>query len=432
MTSPEYSHHFSINNIPYGIASSQTHPQQAATRLHNTVIFLGTLQQSGFFNEIAALPKDVFGNKTLNKFSALPKDVHIAVRGFLQSALRDLDSIPENAKVDITAVTLYLPVAISGFTDFSNSLNHVQNAGQAILNDPSPPPGFFHFPIGYTGRSSTIVVSGTPITRPKGHFVDRTNPVPKSVVYGPSRALDYEVELGVVIGRPFGYGERGGEGVRAAEVEEEGYVFGWVLVNDWSARDIQGLEMIPLGPLNGKSFGTTLSPWIITTEALSPYRVPSPEPRVQLAPHLQEGGNGNYDIRLVVEILHHPSNTTTTTDKSTIQKEESGKIASAIATTPSSSLFWTHRQMLAHATSNGADLRTGDLLATGTVSGSEPGQYGCLLESTKGGKEKVGLADGGERVYLLDGDEVRISAVLGDGGEGVGFGECIGEIRAAV
>ncbi|KAL4886119.1 hypothetical protein BJY04DRAFT_229286 [Aspergillus karnatakaensis] len=424
MTSPKYSHHFSINNIPYGIASSQTHPQQAATRLHNTVILLGTLQQAGFFSKIPSLPENIFSKETLNEYSALPKDVHEAVRTHLQSTLADLSNVPDDAKADISTVQLHLPVAISGFTDFSNSLNHVQNAGRAILNDPSPPPGFFHFPIAYTGRASTIVVSGTPITRPKGHFYDRTNPTPKTVIYGPCRALDYEVELGVIVGRGF---KGDGEGVSAKEAEE--HVFGWVIVNDWSARDIQGLEMIPLGPLNGKSFGTTISPWIITTEALTPYKVASPEPRVQLAPHLQESKEGNYDIRLTVEILHSASGNASSTCE--LEQEENGKIASTTAQCPASSLFWTHRQMLAHVTSVGADLRTGDLLATGTVSGEDVGQHGCLLESTKGGKEKVIMADGSERVYLLDGDEVRITAVLGGDTEGVGFGECIGEIRAA-
>ncbi|KAL4866017.1 hypothetical protein BDV12DRAFT_210746 [Aspergillus spectabilis] len=421
MTSPKYSHHFSINNLPYGIASSPSHPQQCATRLHNTVIFLGALQQSGFFDEIPSLPKDIFSNTTLNEYSALLKPIHLAVRTHLQSILHSVDTVPENAKADITTVKLHLPVSISGFTDFSNSLNHVQNAGRAILSDPSPPPGFFHFPIGYTGRASTIVISGTAITRPRGHFYDRTNPVPKTVVYGPSRALDYEVELGVIVGRSF----EGGSGVTAKEAEE--YVFGWVIVNDWSSRDIQGLEMIPLGPLNGKSFGTTISPWVVTTEALAPYKASTPDPRVPLAPYLQDAKDGNYDIRLTVEILHSPS----ANPSSQPAPEENGKIASLIAQSPSSSLFWTHRQMLAHVTSSGADLRTGDLLATGTVSGEKPGQYGCLLESTRGGKEKVVLVDGGERLYLEDGDEVRITGVLGGGEGGVGFGECVGVVAAA-
>ncbi|KAL4953263.1 hypothetical protein BDW69DRAFT_200273 [Aspergillus filifer] len=424
MTSPAYSHHFSLKNLPYGVASSPAHGKQCATRLLNTVIFLGALQERGFFQDVFELPEDVFKNATLNEFAALPKSVHVAVRACLQNRLRDMDGIdivPMDARADISAVTLHLPITIPAFTDFSNSLNHVQNAGRAILNDPSPPPGFFHFPIGYTGRASTVVISGTPITRPNGHFVDRTNPVPKTVVYGPSRALDYEMELGVVVGRSREWGS--GKGVNAKEAEE--YVFGWVLVNDWSARDIQGLEMVPLGPLNGKAFGTSISPWIVTTEALEPFEVASPEPRVDLATHMQDEERGNYDIIMKVEILHSSTAEGCSTS-------ENGKAISPVATSAAKELFWSHRQMIAHLTSCGSDLRTGDLLGTGTVSGSVDGSYGCLLESTKGGKEKVRLSDGSDRTYLLDGDIVRMSAVLGNEESGVGFGECIGEVKPAV
>ncbi|KAL4987928.1 hypothetical protein BDW68DRAFT_187653 [Aspergillus falconensis] len=434
MTSPtsNYAHHFSINNLPYGVASSPTHAQQCTTRLHNAVIFLGELQKTGFFDQIPSLPKRVFLNTTLNAYAALPKSVQTAVRARLQSALREfgLDTLPENAKADITAVKMHLPVDVFGFTDFSNSLNHVQNAGRAILNDPSPPPGFFHFPIGYTGRASTVVVSGTPITRPCGHFYDRSSPTPKTVLYGPSRALDYEMELGVVVGKPFNWGS--GNGIPAKGAEE--YIFGFVVLNDWSARDIQGLEMVPLGPLNGKAFGTTISPWIVTTDALAPFRVAGPEPVVELADHLRDEKEGNYDIVMRVEIVHPPISPSTapaTNENESSGNEVAEKRVSHIATSAAKELFWSHRQMVAHLTSCGSDLRTGDLLGTGTVSGSVEGSYGCLLESTKGGKQVVKLADGGERVYLLDGDIVRMSAVLGDEGSGVGFGECNGEIMPA-
>ncbi|KAL4977160.1 hypothetical protein BDW66DRAFT_150474 [Aspergillus desertorum] len=432
MTSPAYAHHFSINNLPFGVASSSTHAQQCATRLHNSVIFLGELQQSGFFDEISLLPKRVFSDTTLNAYAALPKSVHTAVRAKLQSVLRelDLDTIPENSKADVTTVEMHLPVEISGFTDFSNSLNHVQNAGRAILNDPSPPPGFFHFPIGYTGRASTVVVSGTTVTRPCGHFYDRSNPVPKTVVYGPSRALDYEMELGVVVGKPFNWGS--GRGISAREAEE--YIFGFVVLNDWSARDIQGLEMVPLGPLNGKAFGTSISPWIVTADALAPFKVAGPEPRVDIAEHLRDEKEANYDIHMSVEIVHPPTSSGTppaTHGNGSAGKEFGGRRVSHIATSAAKELFWNHRQMVAHLTSCGSDLRTGDLLGTGTVSGSVEGSYGCLLESTRGGKQAVELADGGKRVYLLDGDIVQMTAVLGDEGSRVGFGECIGEILPA-
>ncbi|KAL3463748.1 hypothetical protein BJX64DRAFT_276373 [Aspergillus heterothallicus] len=417
MSSAAYSHHFSLDNLPYGVASSSAHAQQCATRLQNTVIFLGALQESGSFGDICDLPSLVFTEQSLNTFAALPASVHSAVRTRLQSILKSgTSSLPQNTTADITDVTLHLPVSIGAFTDFSCSLNHVRNAGRAILNDPSPPPGFFHFPIGYAGRASTIVVSGTPVTRPKGHFYDRSNPTPKTVIYGPSRALDYEMELGVVIGRPLSHGQ----GVNAKNAEE--HVFGFVVLNDWSARDIQGLEMIPLGPLNGKAFNTTISPWIVTVEALAPFKAAGPKPQASLPAHLEEEEDFNYDISMSVEILQNKNP----------NEDSANSNATTVASSQAATLFWSHRQMAAHLASSGCDLRTGDILGTGTVSGEDDGSYGCLLESTKGGKESVKLADGaGERVYLLDGDVVRMSAIVGPEGSGVGFGECVGEIRSS-
>lgn len=185
--------------------------------------------------------------------------------------------------------------------------------------------------------------------------------------------------------------------------------------------------MVPLGPLNGKAFGTSISPWIVTTDALAPFRASAPEPQASLADHLQEEKEGNYDIVMDVEILHKPATTTAEFSVTT----DGGRCVSHIATGPARELFWSHRQMVAHLTSSGCDLRTGDLLGTGTVSGSVDGSHGCLLETTKGGKERVKLSDGTERVYLVDGDVVRMTAVLGDEQSGVGFGECIGEILPA-
>ncbi|KAL3472509.1 hypothetical protein BJX99DRAFT_272861 [Aspergillus californicus] len=434
MTSAKYSHHFSLSNLPYGIASSPTHQQQCATRLYNTVIFLDVLQQSGFFNDMPSLPEGVFTNSTLNEYAALPKSIHTTVRSLLQNALgHGLESLPQPAKADISTVTMHLPVSIPAFTDFSTSLNHVQNAGRAILNDPSPPPGFFHFPIGYAGRASTVVVSGTPITRPTGHFYDRTSDISKTVIHGPSRALDYEMELGIIIGKPLPRET----GLHAKDAEE--HIFGFVVLNDWSARDIQGLEMIPLGPLKGKSFGSTISPWIVTTDALAPFKTAGPEPKVPLPVHLQEETEFNYDIVMRVEILPSESSilehSTTPSEKETeiLDDEKNAYVnANLIATSHAKSLYWSHRQMTAHLTSSGCDLQTGELLGTGTVSGSEGGSYGCLLESTKGGKEAVKLKDGSRRVYLADGDVVRMSAFLGGEEKGVGFGECVGVVRAAV
>ncbi|GLI75221.1 hypothetical protein PoHVEF18_003474 [Penicillium ochrochloron] len=400
MASSDYQSHFSLANIPFGVASSNGHPSpQCVTRLENNVIFLADLQQAGVFADIASLPEGVFEKSSLNEYAALPKSTQREVRAVLQKALAK--PLPTGFTEDISAVTLHMPVAV----DFSCSLHHVRNAGRAILNDESPPPGFFNFPIGYNGRASTIFVSGTPVIRPQGHFFDRSAPTEKKpIVYGPSQALDYELEIGVIVGK----GVSRLQGLNAKDADE--HIFGFVILNDWSARDIQGCEMVPLGPLNGKSFGTSISPWIVTLDALEPFKVPGPKPETVLTSHLEDIDASSYAIDMKVEILTGTEATTVTESKA-------------------QDLHWSGRQMAAHLASTGADIQTGDIIGTGTVSGPVDGSYGCLLEITKAGKEPITLVDGSKRHFLLDGDVVRMTAVVGEPGSGVGFGECIGEIQ---
>ncbi|PYH46411.1 fumarylacetoacetate hydrolase family protein [Aspergillus saccharolyticus JOP 1030-1] len=408
MSSPEYSHHFSVQNLPFGIASSRTRPSpQCATRLHNTVVFLAELHEHGIFNSIADLPTGIFKSPTLNTFAALPRSTHTSVRHALQQALqKGLATLPAGSTADITEVEMHLPVSIPAYTDFCCSKEHNLNAGRAILGRETLPPCFYHIPIAYNGRASTICVSGTPVQRPRGHFVDKTITTHKEVVYAPSRALDYELELGIVIGNPVPVGQR----LKAREAEEAGHVFGLVLLNDWSARDIQGLEMIPLGPLNGKNFATTISPWIVTLDALAPFRSPGPEPqRESVPPYLQDSGDYAYDVQLRVELEH-------TANKSVLGE------------TNANELYWSLGQMCAHLTSTGCGLQTGEVLGTGTVSGAAEGEYGSLLEVTKGGTVAKKLGDGTERRFLEDGDVVTLTGWAGDG---VGFGECRGQILAA-
>ncbi|KAJ5907154.1 uncharacterized protein N7473_004070 [Penicillium subrubescens] len=407
MTSPEYQSHFSLANIPFGVASSNSHPSpQCVTRLENNIIFLADLQRTGVFAEVASLPEVIFEKSSLNEYAALPKSTQREVRTVLQETLAK--PLPTGFTEDISAVTLHMPVAVGGFTDFSCSLHHVRNAGRAILNDESPPPGFFNFPIGYNGRASTIFVSGTPVIRPQGHFFDRSAPTEKKpIVYGPSQALDYELEIGVIVGK----GLSRLQGLNAKDADE--HIFGFVILNDWSARDIQGCEMIPLGPLNGKSFGTSISPWIVTLDALEPFKVPGPKPETVLASHLEDIDASSYAIDLKVEILTGTQATTVTESKA-------------------QDLHWSGRQMAAHLASTGADIQTGDIIGTGTVSGPVDGSYGCLLEITKAGKEPITLVDGSKRHFLLDGDVVRMTAVVGDPGSGIGFGECVGEIQPSM
>ncbi|RAL13226.1 fumarylacetoacetate hydrolase family protein [Aspergillus homomorphus CBS 101889] len=405
MTS-DYSHHFSIKNLPYGVASSTTRiGPQCATRLNNTVVFLDSLQENGVFNSVTGLPSGIFKSTTLNDFAALPKTLHTQVREALQLALQNgVENLPAGSTADISEVQMHLPVSIPAYTDFCCSKQHNINAGRAILGHESLPPSFYHTPIAYNGRASTIVVSGTPVHRPRGHFVDRTLTSHKEVIYAPTRALDYELELGVVIGAPLPLGQ----GLNAKDADA--HIFGLVLLNDWSARDIQSLEMIPLGPLNGKNFATTISPWIVTLEALNSFRAEEPEPQSSsIPPYLQDWGAFNYDIQLKVEL-----------------ETSGGK--TVLGETNAKELYWSLRQMCTHLTSTGCNLHTGEILGTGTVSGSTEGSYGCLLEVTQGGKVKASLAGNGERVYLVDGDVVTMSALAG---EGVGFGECSGQVLPA-
>ncbi|KAJ5673207.1 hypothetical protein N7507_002334 [Penicillium longicatenatum] len=370
MTSPEYSGHFSIANIPFGVASSNNHREpQCVTRLENKVIFLGVLQRSGIFAEVSSLPEGVFDKATLNEYAALPKSIHREVRKVLQDVLTA--PLPDNSTEDISAVTMHLPVSVSGFT------------------------------------GSTIVVSGTPVVRPNGHFFDKTAAAEKKpIIYGPSRAMDWELEIGVIVGQ----GVPHLQGLNAKDADEN--IFGFVILNDWSARDIQGCEMIPLGPLNGKAFGTSISPWVVTLDALSPFKMAGPKPEVALARHLEDVAESAYAIDMKVELL--VGDQATTVSESKVQD-----------------LYWSGRQMCAHLASVGADLQTGDILGTGTVSGPDEGSLGCLLEITKAGKEPVTLSDGAKRHFLQDWDVVRMTAVAGGSTSGVGFGECVGQLRPA-
>ncbi|CAF3516306.1 hypothetical protein FGSG_04968 [Fusarium graminearum PH-1] len=405
MTSADYSHHFSDKNIPFGIASSAAHENpQAVTRLGNTVIFLNDLTKD--------LLKDiegVFNQPTLNAFAALPRSVHQDVRKQIQSAHQKngLDGFSSASKEDVSAVTMHLPMEIKDFADFSCSLDHVINAGRIVVNNPNPPPGFFHFPVGYQGRTSSIVVSGTDIERPYGQFCNPNAANGESaVVYGPSQKVDYEVELAAVIGKPLGMKQR----LDAKDAEE--HIFGFAILNDWSARDIQGFEMSPLGPFNGKSLGTSLSPWVITLDALDPYRTRSPAQQTLAASYLQHPNPSTFSITMKVEVL---ANSTATT----------------VGVCPVEALYWTPQQMIAHSVSSGSALRTGDILATGTVTGSDEMSRGCMLETTEGGSKPLTLKDGSKRGFLEDGDVVRITAVVGEEGSGVGFGECTGQLTPA-
>ncbi|KAF6845343.1 X-Pro dipeptidyl-peptidase C-terminal non-catalytic domain-containing protein [Colletotrichum musicola] len=360
-----FSQHFSIANIPYGIASSAGHPKAVATRIGDLVVFLADLE---------------------------------LLRKSIRNLLSD-DSVLSKYGIPISSVRVHLPLDIGGFTDFSCSKEHLLNASEAVMGQKSMPPAAPYLPIGYGGRPSSIVVSGTKIIRPYGQYRDGDK-----IGFGPTRALDYELEVACIIGKPTRLGER----VPISDADE--HIFGLVLLNDWSARDIQGFEMNPLGPMNGKSFGTTISPWVITLEALEPFATQPPPKDAPVQPYLlDKKEKSSYSIALQAEVLADGQATT-------------------VCNAQLSWMHWTFRDLVAQQTINGCNIDTGDVLATGTVSGGGDDEHGCLLETTKGGKVGWKLSNGQDRTYLQDGDGVRIS---GYAGGGVGFGECVGFVDAA-
>lgn len=402
--SESYASHFGINNIPYGIASSTRHPSpQCVTRIGDTVIFLADLAKTAAFSDV---PNDVsitFEESKLNAFAALPQEVHTQVRVLIQTAYTN--STLGSSTESIENVTLHIPIHIGDFTDFSASSDHVQNASEAVTGVRSFPPAFHKYPVGYAGRCSSISLSGGTVTRPHGQFID-FNDASKPIIFGPTRALDYELEIGAVIGRPV----QPETLLRATDADK--HIFGFVLVNDWSARDIQGLEMNPLGPFNGKNFSTFISPWIVTLDALQRFQTLAPPRMAPIAEFLDDPKASNYCIDLEVKLTRNG-------------------ISSTICKVDFQTMYWTFRHMLAHHTVGGCGLRTGDLVASGTVSGKEDEEHGCLLELTKNGKTPWKLSDGSELRYLEDGDVVMLTGVVGSPSSGVGFGACEGTIRHA-
>ncbi|KAM3422131.1 Fumarylacetoacetase [Cercospora zeina] len=397
-----YASHFGFQNIPFGIASSEagTNPT-VVTRYEDSVIFLAQVQH--LFADIKELRTEVFEQPTLNSFAAHSQEVQNEVRQRIQAEIQKGNGtkrFPTDSVKHISEVVMHIPVDVGDFTDFSCSEHHVQNASEAMTGQRSTPPAFYHLPIGYAGRCSSIDISGTPVERPLGqHWSGK--PMQSDVVFGPCERMDYELELGAIIGKPLPRNQR----ITAEQAEQ--HIFGYVLVNDWSARDIQALEMIPLGPLNGKNAATTISPWVVTSAALQAFQTSSP-PRTNQAEAVylkHSTSNSALNIGLRVDI-------TSGRDELTSQ---------TLCQSNSSWMYWTLAQCVAHQAIGGCGLRTGDLLATGTVSGESDEQHGCLLEFMKQGTTPP-------RGYLEDGDTVTLSGYCA---EGVGFGECVATLLPA-
>jgi fumarylacetoacetase len=358
----------------------------------------------------------VLAAPTLNLLLAAGRSVWSALRervhALLQANTSAFAAVDRDALVTSRAdAQMLLPFAAGDYVDFYSSLEHATNLGRIFRPDGEPlMPNWRWIPIGYHGRSSTIVVDGTPIVRPKGQRKPPGAPEPS---FGPSRMLDIELEVGFVTGP----GNTMGHAIPIETARE--HIFGLVLVNDWSARDIQAWEYQPLGPFLGKSFATSVSPWVVTLDALEPYRVDGPKQDPQPLPYLRSTEAWNYDISLIVELQ-------------TRKMRENGMPAEVLSRSNFKFMYWNMAQQLAHATVNGTAVRPGDLYASGTISGPEPGSYGSFIELTWRGSRPLKLQSEEERAFLEDGDEVTLRGVCeAPGKPRIGFGGVSGTILPA-
>ncbi|GAB3928199.1 fumarylacetoacetase [Larkinella terrae] len=391
--------------LPYGIFSTGDSTPRVGVRLDDQILDLEMVERLGFFDDLA-IDRTVFAKPVLNDFMELGKTACRAVRQRLIDLLNDpekpLDGFADFVFIDAALATHHLPIRIGDYTDFYASEEHASNVGRMFRPQAEPLlPNWKHLPVAYHGRASSIVVSGTPVRRPNGQFLGPD----QQPVFGPSRALDFELELGIVIGKPSKLGEP------VSVDDAESHIFGLVLFNDWSARDIQRWEYQPLGPFLGKNFASSMSPWVVPLEALDQFRIDGPHQQPVPLPYLQSSGKKHFDIHLEV-ILQ--------------TAENSQEIV--LSRTNASHLYWNAAQLIAHHTVNGCNLNVGDLLATGTISGSSPTSYGSLLELTWNGTRPLALPNGEIRTFLHDGDTVILRGWAGE--NEVIFGEVIGKIKA--
>jgi fumarylacetoacetase len=407
--------HFSLQNLPYGVFSPrQGGRPRVGVAIGRQVLDLSVLAERGFFPEEILHGGAVFAQPSLNAFMALGRPAWLAARRTIQALLRvddpRLRDDPElRAKVlhEQAGVTMHLPAEIGDFTDFYSSREHATNVGAMFRGkDNALQPNWLHLPVAYHGRASSVVVSGTDIRRPRGQILPPGHDRP---LFAASHEVDYELEVGCFIGpgnplgRPIGVAE-GGE-----------HIFGLVLVNDWSARDIQRWEYRPLGPFLSKSLATSISPWVVTLEALAPFRCPGPEQSPRPLPYLQAGDNETYDIHLEVRLKSQAMQRPVTVARSNFRY-----------------LYWSMAQQIAHHTSNGCNLRPGDLLASGTISGPTPEAYGSMLELTGQGRRPVQLPGGEQRAFLADGDEITLTGWCQGDGYRVGFGQVTATLMPAL
>ena len=403
---------FPIQNLPYGVFSTSASPApRVGVAIGDTILDLAVLEAEGLIDLAPAW--DVFAQPSINAFMALGPKVWSRTRVRISELLRhdhpqlrDNKALRAHALVPMASAKLHLPIEVAGYTDFYSSKEHATNVG-TMFRDKSNPllPNWLHIPIGYNGRASTVVVSGTKVKRPRGQLKPPNAELPS---FGPCKRLDFELEMGVVIGQPSPIGEM------LSESHAEEMIFGFVLLNDWSARDIQQWEYVPLGPFQAKAFATSISPWVVTREALEPFRVRGPVQDPTPLPYLRQAQPNNYDLELDVGLR-------------TAQMNE----AAVICRTNFKYMYWSSVQQLVHHASSGCAMNVGDLLGSGTISGPEKHQRGSLLEISWNGTEPIELASGIVRTFLEDGDSLSLHGWCQGDGYRVGFGEVEGTILPA-
>jgi fumarylacetoacetase len=401
---------FPIQNLPYGVFSSRGLAPRVGVAIGDYVLDLWELEQDGrfAFGEIG-----VFSQASLNAFMALGPKAWSKTRARISELLRhdhpelrDNEELRKLALVPMRDAKLHMPFTVSGYTDFYSSKEHATNVGVMFRGkDNALQPNWLHMPIGYNGRASTVVVSGTKVKRPRGQLKPPTADVPS---FGACKRLDFELEMGVVVGQASKMGEM------LTESQAEEMIFGFVILNDWSARDIQQWEYVPLGPFQAKAFATSISPWVVTREALEPFRLNGPEQNPQPLAYLRQAQPNNFDMELDVSLRVAPMNAPQT-----------------ICRTNFKYMYWSSVQQLVHHASSGCAMNVGDLLGSGTISGPERQQRGSLLEISWNGIEPVELDGGIKRTFLEDGDSLVMRGWCQGDGYRVGFGEVEGTITAA-
>lgn len=402
---------FPIQNIPFGVARTADEKPFVATRIGDKIINLKTLHVLGYLENLPFEVTD-FDSDSLNpmmkKGKKAVRELRNRISKLFDANQQDLQKNEQHVQQILFAkdhVQMCLPIQIGDYTDFYSSREHATNVGM-MFRDPANAllPNWLWLPVGYHGRSSSIVVSGTEITRPKGQIKPVADEPP---IYAPCRNLDFELETAFVTfdGKPLG------ESISTAEAED--YIFGMVLLNDWSARDIQTWEYVPLGPFLAKNFASSISPWIVTLDALQPYKVEGPKQDPEVLSYLKHEGNLSYDIQL--EVYIQPEN----------QQE------TKICTSNFKYMYWNMAQQLAHHTVNGCNVRCGDLMGSGTISGPTPDSYGSLLELAWKGTKPLPMNDGTERKFIQDFDTVIMRGFSSKDGVRIGFGEVIGKVKPA-